>query len=64
MTEVIHQVNYASQPYVEFLCTGEHHYVNVKPEGLPEGVYRSDGGLYTFDSAKASCEECRKKDVK
>lgn len=64
MTEVIHYVGWASQPYVEILCTEEHSYVCggfVKEEvPLPEGVHRCDAGLYTFAEEGATCTDCLK----
>lgn len=61
----IHYIGWASQPYVQFHCTEEQHYVSVGvEEGLPKEVYRCDGGLYTFDPHKTTCVECRVKVVK
>lgn len=59
MSAPVHLVSYASQPYVRFDCTGEEHYVWAgSGDELPEGVHRSDGGLYTFDEARVTCLAC------
>lgn len=58
--ETIHGVSYASQPYVNFDCDSEtRHFVWAGTPALAEGVYRSDGGLYTFDEEKVTCPACR-----
>jgi hypothetical protein len=59
VNEVIHNCNYSSQPYVRFACEGTDHYVwGGQTEKLPAGVYRSDGGLYSFDESLATCRAC------
>jgi len=57
----VHGCDYSSQPYVTLRCTGAAHYVGwgyTEPVPLPDGVYRCDGGLYTFDNENESCPEC------
>ena len=58
LTEVVHCVQEASQPYVTLLCTGMEFYVSHDQVGVPEGVHRSDGGLYTFNRLPVTCEKC------
>lgn len=58
--EPVHYVSYASQPYVRITCTGveEYVYAGKGQDGLPAGVHKSDGGLYSFEREPVTCLKC------
>jgi hypothetical protein len=59
----VHLVEYAGQPSVTILCTGE----GTTPAwgehdtGDPDVFVADNGSFYTFDEPKATCPECKRK---
>ena len=57
----VHYCDYASQPDIRLACSQV--YTTPawkKTQVLPSSVYEAvNGELYTFDSAKVTCPQCR-----
>ena len=58
---MIHLVQWAQQPDIQILCTGEYSTPHHEDTGTP-GVHRERKGLlYTFDESLVTCPDCKEK---
>lgn len=66
ITPVVHMVDYASQPDIQFRCdetwdTPCWKQLGERDTAKLNGVYKADGGrYYTFEEDKITCPKCRK----
>jgi len=67
MNDIVHLIEYASQPDIQFVCDKEWSTPSWPSDAwrkgivLPEGIYLADNKRrYTFEKSKTTCECCLK----